>query len=150
PVHRFVPVVAGRRLARRLPDRRTRGPHGRRCAFGLLRPHRGALRHAGRHRGHPVDRVALPERAGHRRARPGRVRHQQHRIGPGGRPGLPALLPAGGPLTPPRLGSLPVGFSLLVAWAVLTPLVWLLRRTPPDPISDGPLTDRSTTAQSTN
>ncbi len=35
-----------------------------------------------------------------------------------------------------RLGFLPVGVSLLVGWAVVTPLVWLLRRTPPEPVSD--------------
>lgn len=37
-----------------------------------------------------------------------------------------------------RLGFLPVGVSVLVTWAVATPLVWLLRRTPPEP---GPAAD---------
>jgi hypothetical protein len=32
-----------------------------------------------------------------------------------------------------RLGFLPVGISVLATWAVAAPLVWLLRRTPPEP-----------------
>lgn len=35
-----------------------------------------------------------------------------------------------------RLGFLPVGLSLLVCWAVVTPSVWALRRTPPEPATE--------------